>query len=219
MRSPAGGAGDGQARHTASYSYTPDVARALVTLGLAADASGEVWHLPVAETRTTRDRRTRLRARRRARLMATGKTTFACSASSSRRCASSSTRSTSSPSRGSSTTRSSGPRSVTCPRRSTTGLRPPSSGTAACLAPRDRRVPQGPGPLARAGRPAERDRARARRRLPHRDGRADAGVRSVRRHDPDGVRRPRALDHRSTPRSSRRSPRCGCRSPASSTRI
>jgi nucleoside-diphosphate-sugar epimerase len=37
-----------------SYSYTPDVARALVTLGTAPGASGQVWHLPVAETRTTR---------------------------------------------------------------------------------------------------------------------------------------------------------------------
>jgi nucleoside-diphosphate-sugar epimerase len=37
-----------------SYSYTPDVARALVTLGLAPEATG-VWHLPIAETRTTRE--------------------------------------------------------------------------------------------------------------------------------------------------------------------
>jgi nucleoside-diphosphate-sugar epimerase len=37
-----------------SYSYTPDVAAALITLGTAAGATGQVWHLPVAEARTTR---------------------------------------------------------------------------------------------------------------------------------------------------------------------
>ena len=37
-----------------SYSYTPDVAAALITLGTAAGATGQVWHLPVAETRTIR---------------------------------------------------------------------------------------------------------------------------------------------------------------------
>lgn len=37
-----------------SYSYTPDVAAALAVLGTADDATGEVWHLPVAETRTIR---------------------------------------------------------------------------------------------------------------------------------------------------------------------
>ena len=37
-----------------SYSYTPDVAAALVTLGTADGATGQVWHLPVAEARTTR---------------------------------------------------------------------------------------------------------------------------------------------------------------------
>lgn len=37
-----------------SYSYTPDVAAALAILGTADGATGEVWHLPVAETRTTR---------------------------------------------------------------------------------------------------------------------------------------------------------------------
>ena len=37
-----------------SYSYTPDVARALIALGTAPDATGQVWHLPVAETRTIR---------------------------------------------------------------------------------------------------------------------------------------------------------------------
>jgi nucleoside-diphosphate-sugar epimerase len=37
-----------------SYSYTPDVARALVTLGTAPGTTGQIWHLPVAETRTSR---------------------------------------------------------------------------------------------------------------------------------------------------------------------
>jgi nucleoside-diphosphate-sugar epimerase len=38
-----------------SYSYTPDVAAALVILGTAAEATGETWHLPVAPARTTRE--------------------------------------------------------------------------------------------------------------------------------------------------------------------
>lgn len=37
-----------------SYSYTPDVAAALITLGVAAEVTGEVWHLPVAPARSTR---------------------------------------------------------------------------------------------------------------------------------------------------------------------
>jgi nucleoside-diphosphate-sugar epimerase len=37
-----------------SYSYTPDVAAALITLGTQPGATGSVWHLPIAETRTTR---------------------------------------------------------------------------------------------------------------------------------------------------------------------
>jgi nucleoside-diphosphate-sugar epimerase len=37
-----------------SYSYTPDVAAALITLGLEPSAAGSVWHLPIAEARTTR---------------------------------------------------------------------------------------------------------------------------------------------------------------------
>lgn len=37
-----------------SYSYTPDVAAGLVTLGTAAGAVGQTWHLPVASPRTTR---------------------------------------------------------------------------------------------------------------------------------------------------------------------
>jgi nucleoside-diphosphate-sugar epimerase len=37
-----------------SYSYTPDVAAALITLGAASEAVGQTWHLPVAAPRTTR---------------------------------------------------------------------------------------------------------------------------------------------------------------------
>jgi nucleoside-diphosphate-sugar epimerase len=37
-----------------SYSYTPDVAAALITLGAAPEASGQIWHLPVPDTCTTR---------------------------------------------------------------------------------------------------------------------------------------------------------------------
>ncbi|MET0997387.1 MAG: NAD-dependent epimerase/dehydratase family protein [Marmoricola sp.] len=37
-----------------SYSFTPDVAAALMTLGTAPGTTGQVWHLPVAETRTIR---------------------------------------------------------------------------------------------------------------------------------------------------------------------
>jgi len=37
-----------------SYSYTPDVAAGLITLGAAPEAVGQVWHLPVAEPSTTR---------------------------------------------------------------------------------------------------------------------------------------------------------------------
>ena len=37
-----------------SYSYTPDVAAGLITLGTAPAAAGQIWHLPVAEARTTR---------------------------------------------------------------------------------------------------------------------------------------------------------------------
>jgi nucleoside-diphosphate-sugar epimerase len=37
-----------------SYSYTPDVARAMIELGTAPNTTGQIWHLPVAETRTSR---------------------------------------------------------------------------------------------------------------------------------------------------------------------
>lgn len=44
----------GDADQPHSYSYTPDVAAGLIALGTAAGATGEVWHLPIAETWTTR---------------------------------------------------------------------------------------------------------------------------------------------------------------------
>ena len=45
--------GDPDTRH--SYSYTPDVARALIALGSAGtDVTGQVWHLPAADAWTTR---------------------------------------------------------------------------------------------------------------------------------------------------------------------
>lgn len=37
-----------------TYSYVPDIARALITLGTAKRAVGQVWHLPGPETVTTR---------------------------------------------------------------------------------------------------------------------------------------------------------------------
>ena len=49
---PAQVMGDPDQPH--SYSYTPDVAAALVTLATSPGATGSIWHLPVAETRTTR---------------------------------------------------------------------------------------------------------------------------------------------------------------------
>jgi nucleoside-diphosphate-sugar epimerase len=61
-----------------SYSYTPDVAAALITLATRPEAAGVVWHLPVAETRTTRqiiDRVYRL-AGRTPRSFAAGSTTL-----------------------------------------------------------------------------------------------------------------------------------------------
>jgi nucleoside-diphosphate-sugar epimerase len=45
--------GDPDAPHT--YTFLGDFARGLVTLGTHDDASGQVWHLPSAETLTTRD--------------------------------------------------------------------------------------------------------------------------------------------------------------------
>jgi nucleoside-diphosphate-sugar epimerase len=37
-----------------SYSYAPDVADALITLGVDARAAGQIWHLPVAPARSTK---------------------------------------------------------------------------------------------------------------------------------------------------------------------
>ena len=61
-----------------SYSYTPDVAAALITLGTAPESVGQTWHLPVGETRTTRqviDQVYRL-AGHRPRIQAAGRTTL-----------------------------------------------------------------------------------------------------------------------------------------------
>ena len=63
-----------------SYSYTPDVAAALSRSAPAAGATGQVWHLPVAETRTTR-------AARRGRCTGSPGTARACSRPAGRRCA------------------------------------------------------------------------------------------------------------------------------------
>jgi nucleoside-diphosphate-sugar epimerase len=45
--------GNPDRRH--SYSYAPDVAKGLIALGAAQTPSGEIWHLPIAETITTRE--------------------------------------------------------------------------------------------------------------------------------------------------------------------
>jgi nucleoside-diphosphate-sugar epimerase len=62
-----------------SYSFTPDVAAALITLGTEPGAVGEIWHLPVAPARSTRqiiDDVYRL-AGHRPRSFAAGRTTLA----------------------------------------------------------------------------------------------------------------------------------------------
>jgi nucleoside-diphosphate-sugar epimerase len=61
-----------------SYSYTPDVAAALITLATQPGATGSVWHLPVAETRTTRQIIDRVYglAGHRSRSFAAGRTTL-----------------------------------------------------------------------------------------------------------------------------------------------
>ena len=61
-----------------SYSYTPDVADALVVLGSEQRAAGEVWHLPIAGTPTTREvvERAYRIAGKRPRLFAAGATTL-----------------------------------------------------------------------------------------------------------------------------------------------
>jgi len=61
-----------------SYSYTPDVAAGLVILGTRPGATGQVWHLPVAQARSTRqiiDQVYRL-AGHRPRSLAAGRTTL-----------------------------------------------------------------------------------------------------------------------------------------------
>jgi nucleoside-diphosphate-sugar epimerase len=61
-----------------SYSYTPDVAAALITLATTPDTTEPIWHLPVAEARSTRqivDHLYRL-AGHRSRLVAAGPTTL-----------------------------------------------------------------------------------------------------------------------------------------------
>ena len=62
-----------------SYSYAPDVAKGLVALGTAQAASGEIWHLPIAETITTRQFVERIyqAAGHRTRLTAAGRTALA----------------------------------------------------------------------------------------------------------------------------------------------
>jgi nucleoside-diphosphate-sugar epimerase len=45
--------GNPDKRH--SYSYAPDVAKGLIALGTPQAASGQIWHLPIAETLTTRE--------------------------------------------------------------------------------------------------------------------------------------------------------------------
>jgi nucleoside-diphosphate-sugar epimerase len=61
-----------------SYSYSPDVAAGLVTLGTEVAATGRIWHLPVAEPRTTRQivDRVYALAGRRPRLFAAGASTL-----------------------------------------------------------------------------------------------------------------------------------------------
>lgn len=61
-----------------SYSYTPDVATGLITLGSAPEAGGRVWHLPVVEACTTRRLVAQVYALsgHRPRLLAAGRTTL-----------------------------------------------------------------------------------------------------------------------------------------------
>lgn len=68
----------GDPRTPHSYSYTPDVAAALVTLGSATRAPGRIWHLPVAPAWTTRQIVDRVYglAGRRPKLFAAGPTTL-----------------------------------------------------------------------------------------------------------------------------------------------
>jgi nucleoside-diphosphate-sugar epimerase len=45
----------GRPKELHSYSYTPDVAAALATLGAHPEAAGAIWHLPVVQTVSTRE--------------------------------------------------------------------------------------------------------------------------------------------------------------------
>jgi nucleoside-diphosphate-sugar epimerase len=69
--------GDPNQRH--SYSYAPDVAKGLIALGTPQAAAGEIWHLPIAETITTRQFVDRIyeAAGHRTRLTAAGGTALA----------------------------------------------------------------------------------------------------------------------------------------------
>ena len=69
--------GNPNQRH--SYSYAPDVATGLIALGTAQAANGEIWHLPIAETITTRQFIDRIyeTAGHRTRLTAAGGTALA----------------------------------------------------------------------------------------------------------------------------------------------
>jgi nucleoside-diphosphate-sugar epimerase len=120
--------GDPDSLH--SYSYTPDVAAALITLGTRPGGTGSVWHLPV-------DRRA---APGRSSMTSTpspvsgpgasrpARPPCAWWASPSRPCASTSARCTSSPTAGWWTTTRSGPPSVRRPRRCRTRSPTPCSG-------------------------------------------------------------------------------------------
>ncbi len=68
----------GDPKQPHSYSYTPDVAQGLITLGTTAHATGQVWHLPVAETRTIRQVVEAVYglAGRKPKIMAAGRTTL-----------------------------------------------------------------------------------------------------------------------------------------------
>jgi nucleoside-diphosphate-sugar epimerase len=61
-----------------SYSYTPDVAAGLITLGTDSSAPGSVWHLPVAPATTTRSiiRDVYAATGQRPRVLAAGRTTL-----------------------------------------------------------------------------------------------------------------------------------------------
>lgn len=61
-----------------SYSYTPDVAAALITLGTSPGTTGQIWHLPVGQPSTTRQiiEQAYAIAGTRPRILAAGRTTL-----------------------------------------------------------------------------------------------------------------------------------------------